>query len=172
MSSEGSRPLVSKLVFQNQQINGMFKQVLKELITAAFKPEALVPGIQAHNKILSFDAKWDISLKRRSKGINHGFTFEDFNNNLNDRTKDMTTSVIPWVTQMSALVANELGFQFPASLVDRASPHPRVARTRAALTMTTKTIPKEISLKSEALLHPDRAFRLACLLSPSLPSSP
>ncbi|OAQ27645.1 coth-domain-containing protein [Linnemannia elongata AG-77] len=127
MSSEGPRPLVSKLILQNQQINGMFEQVLKELITTAFKPEALVPRIQAYNKMLSDDAKWDIGLKRHSDGINNGFTFEDFNNNLNHPTKDMTTGVIPWVTQMSALVANELGFQIPAGLVDRVPPPPKNA---------------------------------------------
>ncbi|KAG0276708.1 hypothetical protein BGZ96_003174 [Linnemannia gamsii] len=125
MSSEGPRPLVSKLILENKQINGMFEQVLKELVTTAFKPEALVPRIQAYNKMLSVDAKWDIGLKRHSEGINNGFTFEDFNNNLNDRTKDMTTGVIPWVTQMSALVANELGFQIPAGLVDRVPPPPK-----------------------------------------------
>lgn len=125
MSSEGPRPLVSKLILENKQINGMFEQVLKELVTTAFKPEALVPRIQAYNKMLSVDAKWDIGLKRHSEGINNGFTFEDFNNNLNERTKDMTTGVIPWVTQMSALVANELGFQITAGLVDRVPPPPK-----------------------------------------------
>lgn len=127
MSSEGPRPLVSKLILQNQQINGMFEQVLKELITTAFKPEALVPRIQAYNKMLSEDAKWDIGLKRHSEGKNNGFTYEDFNNNLDHPTKDMTTGVIPWVTQMSTLVANELGFQIPAGLVDRVPPPPKNA---------------------------------------------
>jgi hypothetical protein len=95
------------------------------LVSTAFKPEALVPRIQAYNKMLSVDAKWDIGLKRHSRGINNDFTFEDFNKNLNDRTKDMTTGVIPWVTQMSALVANEFGFQIPAGLVDRVPPPPK-----------------------------------------------
>ncbi|KAF9133532.1 hypothetical protein BG015_003548 [Linnemannia schmuckeri] len=60
MSSEGPRPLVSKLVLQNQQINGMFEQVLKEFISTVFKPETLVPGIQAYSRMLSVDAKWDV----------------------------------------------------------------------------------------------------------------
>ncbi|KAF9116591.1 hypothetical protein BGW39_002697, partial [Mortierella sp. 14UC] len=73
---------------------------LKELIITAFKPEALVPRIQAYSKMLSVDAKW--------------------------RTKDMTTGgVIPWVTQMSQVVANELGFQVLAGLIDRVPPPPK-----------------------------------------------
>ncbi|KAF9903609.1 hypothetical protein EC991_003521 [Linnemannia zychae] len=125
MSSEGARPLVNKLILQNKQINALFEQVLKELVSTAFKPEALVPRMQAYNKMLSVDAKWDIGLKRHSEGLNNGFTFEDFNNNLNERTKDMTSGLIPWVNQLSQLVANELGFQIPAGLADRVPPPPK-----------------------------------------------
>ncbi|KAF9118836.1 hypothetical protein BGX30_004265 [Mortierella sp. GBA39] len=55
-----SPPLLQEL------INGVFEQVLKELTATAFKPKALVPRIQAYNKMLSDDAKWDIGLKRHS----------------------------------------------------------------------------------------------------------
>ncbi|KAG0198211.1 hypothetical protein BGX33_012520 [Mortierella sp. NVP41] len=115
VSSEGPRLLVSKLILQSKEINALFEQVLKELITTAFKPEALVPRIRAYNKMLS----------RHSGGLNNGFTFEDFNNNLNEQTKDMTIGLIPWATQMSALGTNELGFQIPVGLVDRVPPPPK-----------------------------------------------
>lgn len=92
---DGDRPLVSKLILQNKDINALFEQVLKELVSTAFKPEALVPRIQTYNKMLSLDAQWDISLIRKSPGINNGLTFDDFNNNLNVRTKDMSFGLIP-----------------------------------------------------------------------------
>ncbi|KAG0345169.1 hypothetical protein BG005_001419 [Podila minutissima] len=103
---DGDRPLVSKLILQNKDINALFEQVLKELVSTAFKPEALVPRIQTYNKMLSLDAQWDISLIRKSPGINNGLTFDDFNNNLN----------------ISDYVAQELGFTIPAGLADRVAP--------------------------------------------------
>ncbi|KAG0316917.1 hypothetical protein BG000_004687 [Podila horticola] len=119
---DGDHPLVSKLILQNKDINALFEQVLKELVSTAFKPEALVPRIQTYNKMLSLDAQWDISLTRKSPGINNGFTFDDFNNNLNVRTKDMSFGLIPFVQQMSNYVAQELGFTIPAGLADRVAP--------------------------------------------------
>ncbi|KAF9384184.1 hypothetical protein CPB97_005881 [Podila verticillata] len=115
----GDHPLVSKLILQNKDINALFEQILKELVSTAFKPEALVPRIQTYNKMLSLDAQWDISLTRKSPGINNGFTFDDFNNNLNMRTKDMSFGLIPFVQQVSDYVAQELGFAIPAGLADR-----------------------------------------------------
>ncbi|KAG0074694.1 hypothetical protein BGZ93_000393 [Podila epicladia] len=122
---DGDRPLVSKLILQNKEINALFEQVLKELVSTAFKPEALVPRIQTYNKMLSLDAQWDISLTRKSPGINNGFTFDDFNNNLNVRTKDMSFGLIPFVQQISDYVAQELGFIIPAGLADRVAPPAR-----------------------------------------------
>jgi len=118
----GDHPLVSKLILQNKDINALFEQVLKELVSTAFKPEALVPRIQTYNKMLSLDAQWDISLTRKSPGISNGFTFDDFNNNLNMRTKDMSFGLIPFVQQMSDYVAQELDFTIPAGLADRVAP--------------------------------------------------
>ncbi|KAF9324223.1 hypothetical protein BG006_000739 [Podila minutissima] len=116
---DGDHPLVSKLILQNKDINALFEQVLKELVSTTFKPEALVPHIQTYNKMLSLNAQWDISLTRKSPGINNGFTFDDFNNNLNVGTKDMSFGLIPFVLQISDYVAQELGFTIPAGLANR-----------------------------------------------------
>ncbi|KAF9396477.1 hypothetical protein BGZ94_006484, partial [Podila epigama] len=106
-------------------INALFETILKELVSTAFKPEALVPRIQAYNKMLSLDAKWDLSLTRKSPGINNGFTFDDFNNNLNVPTKDMTFGLIPYIQQISDFVARDLNFPIPAGLADRVAPPPK-----------------------------------------------
>ncbi|KAG0346989.1 hypothetical protein BG004_000339 [Podila humilis] len=118
----GDHPLVSKLILQNKEINVLFEQTLKELVSTAFKPEAMIPRIQTYNKMLSLDAQWDLSLTRKSPGINNGFTFDDFNNNVNIPTKDMSFGLIPFVQQMSDHVATELGFTIPAGLADRVAP--------------------------------------------------
>lgn len=74
--SEGDRPLVRKLIIENKEISGMFKQIFKELVSAAFKMQSLKSRIEMHNQTLSVDAKWDYSLTRKSPGINNNFTFE------------------------------------------------------------------------------------------------
>ncbi|KAF9919821.1 hypothetical protein FBU30_010486 [Linnemannia zychae] len=133
MTTESPRPMVSKLILQNKEINTLFEQVLKELVSTAFKPEAMVPRIQVYNKMLSVDAKWDIGLKRHSEGKNNGFTFEDFNSNLETDTKSMTTGLIPWVTQMSSAVAKEPNFEIPAGLEDRVPPPPKNGKNSGSI---------------------------------------
>ncbi|KAF9381814.1 hypothetical protein CPB97_007543 [Podila verticillata] len=122
--AEGDRPLVRKLIIENKEINGMFEQILKELVSTAFKMQSLKPRIEMYNQVLSVDAKWDYSLTRKSPGINNNFTFEDFNNNLHTRTKDITTSLFGWVETVSSLVASDLGFMIPVTLEDRVPPPP------------------------------------------------
>ncbi|KAG0230918.1 hypothetical protein BGW41_002368 [Actinomortierella wolfii] len=123
--SEDDRPLVNKLILQNAPIQALFEETMKNLINYAFKPEVLHPRIEAYNKMLSLDAQWDIGLVRRSPGINKGFTFDDFNNNLHNTTKSMTFALLPYVTMISQQVATELGFEIKAGTEDRIPPPPR-----------------------------------------------
>lgn len=118
-------PLVSKLIINNTVINGLFTTILKEIVSTTFKPEAMNPHIEAINKMISLDAQWDLSLTRKSPGKNPGFTFDDFNNNLVNITKDMSGAIKPWVAQRAAAVSTELAFQIPAGTVDRVPPPPR-----------------------------------------------
>ena len=118
-------PLVGKLILQNKDIQARFEKILQEIVQTAFKPEALIPRIEQYNKMLSLDAQWDYGLKRVSPGLDNGFTFDDFNKNLDARTKDMSYSLKGWVTDMAALVANELKFTIPAGLQDRVAPPPK-----------------------------------------------
>ncbi|KAG0017311.1 Nuclear actin-protein involved in chromatin remodeling [Entomortierella chlamydospora] len=121
----GERPLVQKLILQNPQINALFEQTLKEIISTAFKPEAIGARAKAYNQMLSLDAQWDLSLKRMSPGNDKNFTFADFNTNLYNVTKDMQAGVLGWVEDMTNLVAAELKFTIPQGLVDRVPPPPK-----------------------------------------------
>ncbi|KAF9178118.1 hypothetical protein BGZ51_008096 [Haplosporangium sp. Z 767] len=121
-TTEGKRPLVQKLIIQNKEINALFEQTLKDLVSTAFKPTALVPRIEAYNKMLSLDVQWDLSLTRKSPGKDRGYTIVDYNSNVYNQTKDMATGLIPWVTRMSEIVSTELNFQIPAGTEDRVPP--------------------------------------------------
>ncbi|KAF9919884.1 hypothetical protein FBU30_010415 [Linnemannia zychae] len=118
-------PLVSKLIIKNTAINGLFTTILKEIVSTTFKPEAMNPHIEAVNKMISLDAQWDLALPRKSPGKNPGFTFDDFNNNLVNITKDMSGAIKPWVNDRATAISTELGFQIPAGTADRVAPPPR-----------------------------------------------
>ncbi|KAF9134304.1 hypothetical protein BGW39_007473 [Mortierella sp. 14UC] len=118
-------PLVSKLIIKNTAINGLFNTILKEIVSTTFKPEAMNPHIDAINQMISLDAKWDFSLVRKSPGKNPAFTWEDFNNNLVNITKDMSGAIKPWIAARANTTSVELQFTIPAGTVDRVPPPPR-----------------------------------------------
>ncbi|CAO3569738.1 unnamed protein product [Mortierella alpina] len=118
-------PLVSKLIIKNQAIGAKFRQILQEIVSTAFKPEAMNPHIDGLHKMISLDAQWDFTLTRKSPGKDPKFTFEDFNNNLVNNTKEMSGALKPWIESRSAAVAAELGFTIPAGTTDRVAPPPR-----------------------------------------------
>ncbi|KAF9285838.1 hypothetical protein BGZ68_003538 [Mortierella alpina] len=121
----GPRPLVSKLILNNTAINAKFETILKELVSTAFKAEALVPRIDAYHNMLTEDARWEYSIQRKGPGIAQQFTFADFDGNLDNVTTHMSYSLRGWVKDMSTFVANELKFTIPAGLADRVAPPPR-----------------------------------------------
>ncbi|KAG0010514.1 hypothetical protein BGZ80_001424 [Entomortierella chlamydospora] len=75
--------------------------------------------------MISLDAQWDFSLTRHSPGTNLNFTFDDFNNNLVNITKEMSGALKPWVESRANAIAAELGFTIPAGTADRVTPPPR-----------------------------------------------
>ncbi|KAI1317776.1 hypothetical protein EDD11_007798 [Mortierella claussenii] len=124
-TKNGERPLVQKLILQNPKINALFERTLKEIVSTAFKPDAIRPRAEAYNKMLQQDAQWDLALVRKSPGKDRNVTFDDFNTNLYNKTKDMQGGIMSWVNDMSALVATELNFVIPQGLADRVPPPPK-----------------------------------------------
>ncbi|KAF9903075.1 hypothetical protein EC991_004249 [Linnemannia zychae] len=118
-------PLVSKLILNNPAINALFETTLKELISTVYKPEAIFPRIMAYNQMLSLDYQWDVSINRTGPGKVNGYTFADFNDNLNNMTKDMSYSVKGWITDMSNSVSTILKFTIPAGVANRVDPPPK-----------------------------------------------
>ncbi|KAI7828064.1 coth protein-domain-containing protein [Gamsiella multidivaricata] len=118
-------PLVSKLIINNTQINAQFTQILKEIVSTAFKPEAMNPHIDSVHKMISLDAQWDLTLPRVSPGKDLKFTFDDFNNNLVNVTKEMNAALKPWIADRASSIATELAFTVPAGTADRVAPPPR-----------------------------------------------
>lgn len=118
-------PLVSKLIINNTAINGLFNQILTEIVGTTFKPAGLFPRIATYNQMLSEDYLWDSTINRTGPGIVTGYTWSDFNNNLDNVTKDMEYSVRGWIHDMSLLVATQLNFTINNSTDDRVAPPPK-----------------------------------------------
>ncbi|KAF9902917.1 hypothetical protein BX616_001772 [Lobosporangium transversale] len=124
-TKNGPRPLVQKLILGSKPINALFEQTLKEIVSTAFKPEAIKLRAEAYHKMLQLDAQWDLSLVRKSPGLDRNLTIEDFNTNLYTKTKNMQAGVLGWVESVSNLVAAQLNFAIPPGLVDRVPPPPK-----------------------------------------------
>ncbi|KAI1317775.1 hypothetical protein EDD11_007797 [Mortierella claussenii] len=118
-------PLVSKLIIKNKEINALFEQTLKDIVGWAFKPDGLFPRIMIYNQMLAEDYKWDLSINRTGPGIRNNYTFDDFNNNLDNVTTNMQTSLKGWIRDMSALVATQLNFTVQPGTADRVPPPPK-----------------------------------------------
>ncbi|KAG0230920.1 hypothetical protein BGW41_002370 [Actinomortierella wolfii] len=119
------RPLVQKLIIENPQIRGLFEETLKNIVSTAFKPEAMNAHIEGLQKMLSQDAEWDLSLPRMSPGTNHNFTFAEFNANFDSPNRIVGVGIKPWISGRANGVAAALGFQIPAGTADRIPPPPR-----------------------------------------------
>ncbi|KAG0081176.1 hypothetical protein BGZ92_000338 [Podila epicladia] len=75
--------------------------------------------------MLSLDAQWDFSLTRMSPGKDLKFTWDDFNNNLVNITKEMSGALKPWVASRATAIAAELAFTIPTGTADLVAPTPR-----------------------------------------------
>ncbi|KAF9190929.1 hypothetical protein BGZ51_008078 [Haplosporangium sp. Z 767] len=118
-------PLVSKLIIKNTAISAKFEQVLKEIVSTAFKPEAMFPHIDGLHDMISADVAWDFGLTRKSPGKNDMWTMEDFNGNLVNITREMSGAIKPWIEARAQSISAELGFTVPAGTADRVAPPPR-----------------------------------------------
>ncbi|KAG0346122.1 hypothetical protein BG004_002411 [Podila humilis] len=118
----GARPLVQKLILDNGEIGALWKQIVKEIVQTAFKPQALMPRIKVYNQMLQLDAQWDLSTPRLSPGEAPKYTFADFNANVYNRTTGMQFGLESWINTMTSQIAAELGFTIPDALVDRVPP--------------------------------------------------
>ncbi|KAF9996312.1 hypothetical protein BGZ79_009941 [Entomortierella chlamydospora] len=118
-------PLVSKLIINNTAINAQFEQILTEIVCTAFKPEAMNAHMDSLHSMISLDVQWDYTLTPHSLGKNHGYTFEDFNNNMVASAGDMGVGLKPWVEGRANTVAADLGFTIPPGTADRVPPPPR-----------------------------------------------
>ncbi|KAF9300466.1 hypothetical protein BG003_003181, partial [Podila horticola] len=72
-------PLVTKLIYEDQEIKVFFEQILLRIVNGVFNPEVLEPRINAYEKMIADEVNWDYLLERsHNPGDTFGFTIEDF----------------------------------------------------------------------------------------------
>ncbi|KAF9345313.1 hypothetical protein BGX26_003293, partial [Mortierella sp. AD094] len=119
------RPFVRKLILETPEINALFEDILKTLVSTIFKPQALTPRVEQINKMLTDDVQWDLSIPRENNpGKDNGFIFADFNDNLYNATESMSTGVVAWIQNMAIRVSKDLDFVVPPGTDDRVPPPP------------------------------------------------
>ncbi|KAG0273343.1 hypothetical protein BGZ95_010849 [Linnemannia exigua] len=109
--SKHDRPMITKLILASPDLNKRFEQTLKDIVSYAFKPEALFPRIEAYEKMLAKDVAWDDSINRSNyPGKTNAWTELDFHKSLLGGVKDMSLGVKPWIEGRAKDLQKQLGF--------------------------------------------------------------
>ncbi|KAI1321193.1 hypothetical protein EDD11_007759 [Mortierella claussenii] len=109
-----SSPLAQKLIMETPQINARFETILKEIVEYVFKPDALIPRLDAYKNMIQEDVAWDRVQPRLAKGgKNEKFTAEDLTKGLGNGTKG-NWGIKKWIVQRFELVQKDLKFKAPA----------------------------------------------------------
>ncbi|KAF8943073.1 hypothetical protein BGZ47_005826 [Haplosporangium gracile] len=118
--STHDRPMITKLILKSPDLNKRFEQTLREIVSYAFKPEALFPRIEAYEKMLAKDIAWDDSINRSGyPGKSNNWKEADFHTSMVGPVKDMNLGVKPWIEQRVQEVQKDLGFVVPPGTMDR-----------------------------------------------------
>ncbi|KAF9354360.1 hypothetical protein BGX26_007813 [Mortierella sp. AD094] len=118
--SQHDRPMISKLILKNKDINARFETTLKEIVGWAFKPEALFPRLDAYEKLLAKDVEWEYSIDRsRYPGKTNSWTIQDFHQSLIGPVKDMNLGIRPWIQNRTLDLQSQLQFRVEPGTPDR-----------------------------------------------------
>ena len=90
-------PLVTKLIYKNKEINAQFEKILLTITQKVFTPKVLEPRIDAFEKMIVDEVKWDSTLDRSKNPGKKSFPFEDFYKSLVGPVTGVSVGVKPWI---------------------------------------------------------------------------
>ncbi|KAF9546976.1 hypothetical protein EC957_008980 [Mortierella hygrophila] len=119
--STHDRPMISKLILHSPDLNERFEQTLRDIVSYAFKPEALFPRIDAYEKMLARDIAWDDAIDRSGHpGKTNSWTVVDFHMSLAmGGVKDMNLGVRFWIEERAKGLEAQLGFKVVPGTPDK-----------------------------------------------------
>lgn len=124
--SAHDHPMISKLIIRSPDLNKRFEETLRDIVSYAFKPEALFPRIDAYEKMLAKDVAWDYAIDRAMyPGKTNSWTVGDFHASMLGPVKDINLGVKYWITERVKQLEQQLTFSVAPGTPDNV---PRVAR--------------------------------------------
>ncbi|KAF9308133.1 hypothetical protein BG003_011593 [Podila horticola] len=115
-------PLVQKLIYESPPIKARFEAILKDTVSYAFKPQALMPRITAYRDMIFNDVKWDRGLPRLNKGESEEFTIEDLTKGIADGDHG-DWGLKKWIVKRTAGVEKDLKFKVLPGTPSKVEPH-------------------------------------------------
>ncbi|KAG0327829.1 hypothetical protein BGZ99_006783 [Dissophora globulifera] len=91
-------PLITKLIYKNKEINARFEQILLKIVNSIYNPKVLEPIINAYEKMIADEVKWDYSLDRsKNPGKTENYTIDDFHKSITGSVKGINIGIKPWI---------------------------------------------------------------------------
>jgi len=102
-------PLITKLIYKNKEINALFEKMLLTVTQKIFNPRVLNPRLDAYEKMIVDEVKWDSTLDRSKNPGKKSSPFEDFQKSLNGPVTGVTIGVKPWIAGRAKDVPPQIG---------------------------------------------------------------
>ncbi|KAF8949549.1 hypothetical protein BGZ52_005648, partial [Haplosporangium bisporale] len=104
------RPLVTKLIYKNKDINKKFESILLTITQDVFNSEALDALIDAYETQIEQEVAWDYSIDRSElPGRDLGWTIDDFHASIRGPVETVPNGIKPWINSRVKSVAREIG---------------------------------------------------------------
>ncbi|KAG0035588.1 hypothetical protein BGZ81_005566 [Podila clonocystis] len=102
-------PLITKLIYKNKDINSQFEKTLLTLATSVFNLKALEPRINAYEKMIQDEVKWDLTIDRsKNPGKTFGYTIDDFHKSITGPVKNVNNGIKPWINYRAKDVPKQI----------------------------------------------------------------
>ncbi|KAF9570487.1 hypothetical protein EC968_001761 [Mortierella alpina] len=104
-----SRPLVSKLICKNKDINKRFETILLTITRGVFNYAALEDRVYAYETQMQEEVAWDFAVDRSKRpGLDLGWKFDNFHKTIwGPFPKKASKGIMPWVRSRVKSVANQ-----------------------------------------------------------------
>ncbi|KAF9987658.1 hypothetical protein BGZ75_000305 [Mortierella antarctica] len=108
-SNAKSRPMVSKLICKNKDINKRFETILLTITRGVFNYAALENRVYAYETQMQEEVAWDFAIDRSKRpGLDFGWDFNNFHKTIwGPFPKKAYKGIMPWVRSRVESVANQ-----------------------------------------------------------------
>ncbi|KAF9375936.1 hypothetical protein CPB97_011145 [Podila verticillata] len=104
------RPLVTKLIYKNKDINKKFESILLTITHDVFNNKVLDELIDSYETQIEEEVAWDYSIDRsKLPGKDLGWTIDDFHASIRGPVETVPNGIKPWIKERVKSVARQIG---------------------------------------------------------------